>query len=139
MPPIAFSVTLPFPFSKTLEHVTEALKAEGFGILTTIDVKATLKNKLNVDFRPYQILGACNPPLAHRALSSDARVGLLLPCNVVVEEVEEGTRVSFLNPEAALTIGDLAENEEVRQVAAEAKARLQRVAEALSQLVAEGV
>lgn len=139
MSSIAFSVTLPLPFSKTLEHVTEALKAEGFGILTTIDVKATLKNKLDVDFRPYQILGACNPPLAYRALSSDARVGLLLPCNVVVEEVEEGTRVSFLNPEAALMIGDLNENEEVRQVASEAKARLQRVAEVLSQLVAEGV
>lgn len=139
MSDIAFSLTLPLSFSETLERVTEALQAEGFGILTTIDVKATLKKKLDVDFRPYQILGACNPPLAHRALTADARVGLLLPCNVVVEAVEEGTRVSFLNPEAALTIGDLAGNEEVRQVAAEAKARLQRVAEALGQLVAQGV
>ncbi len=139
MAELAFSLTLPLSFSETLERVTEALKAEGFGILTTIDVKATLKKKLDVDFRPYQILGACNPPLAHQALSADARVGLLLPCNVVVEEVEEGTRVSFLNPEAALTIGDLAQNEVVRQVAAEARTRLQRVAESLRQLVAQGV
>ncbi len=136
---LSFTVTLPVGFEEALQQVTEALKEEGFGILTTIDVKETLKKKLGVDFRPYQILGACNPPLAHRALSSDARVGLLLPCNVVVEAVDGGTRVSFLNPEAALMIGDLAQNEALRQVAQEAKERLQRVAEALSQRVAEGV
>lgn len=139
MQSLSFTVTLPVGFEEAVEQVTEALKAEGFGILTTIDVKETLKKKLDVDFRPYRILGACNPPLAHRALSSDARVGLLLPCNVVVEAVEEGTRVAFLNPEAALTISDLGDNEELRQVAAEAKERLQRVAEALSQRVQEGV
>ncbi len=133
MSSMAFTVTLSASFDEAIERVAEALKSEGFGILTTIDVRDTLKKKLDVDFRPYRILGACNPPLAHRALESDPRVGLLLPCNVVVEALEEGqVRVSFLNPETALTVGDLAENAAVRAVAAEARQRLERVAQALA-------
>ncbi len=136
MQPLAFSVILSLPFEETLNRVTEALKEEGFGILTTIDVKETLRKKLGVEFRSYQILGACNPPLAHRALESDPRVGLLLPCNVVVEEIEGGVKVSFLNPEAALMIGDLGENQDIREVASEARQRLQRVAQSLATTVA---
>lgn len=137
MRPLSFDVTLSLPFDEAVQRTVEALKTEGFGVLTTIDVKATLKKKLGVDFRQYQILGACNPPLAHRALQADARVGLLLPCNVVVEETENGTRVSFLNPEAALTIGELEANPELREVAAQAREKLQRVAALLAQPVEE--
>ncbi len=137
MRPLSFDVTLSLPFDEAVQRTVEALKTEGFGVLTTIDVKATLKKKLGVDFRQYQILGACNPPLAHRALQADARVGLLLPCNVVVEETENGARVSFLNPEAALTIGELEANPELREVAAQAREKLQRVAALLAQPVEE--
>jgi uncharacterized protein (DUF302 family) len=106
----------------------ELLKEEGFGVLTEIDVRATLREKLGMEFRPYKILGACNPSLAQRALETDPVVGLLLPCNVVVEEAAGGSRVSFLNPIEALGIvGD----ERLRPVAAEAAARLRRVAAAL--------
>jgi uncharacterized protein (DUF302 family) len=129
--PIAFQVKLSDPYEEAVDKVTAGLKAEGFGVLTTIDVKATLKQKLDADFRPYVILGACNPPLAHRALQSEPRIGLLLPCNVTVEETPEGSLVSFVNPEAMLEIGPLAENDVVCEVAAEARTRLERVAAAL--------
>ena len=100
--------------------------------MTRIDVKATLKEKLNADFRPYIILGACNPPLAHRALSQDAVAGLLLPCNITVEEETEGKSVVRLaNPEAMLTIGNLEGDPVLLEVAQEARSRLERVAEAL--------
>ncbi|HPV08282.1 MAG TPA: DUF302 domain-containing protein, partial [Aggregatilineales bacterium] len=102
-----------------------------FGVLTRIDVKATLKEKLGADFRPYVILGACNPPLAHRALEAEPRIGALLPCNVTVEQAGEGARVRLVNPFAMLAVGDLGENAEVRAVALEANERLQRVASAL--------
>jgi len=134
MNPMAFTVTLSTSFDEALERVTTALKGEGFGVLTSVDIQETLKKKLDVDVRPYHILGACNPPLAHRALEADARVGLLLPCNVTLEGMEGGTvRVSFLNPEVALTVGDLAENAEVRAIAAEARQRMERAARALAE------
>ena len=112
-------------FEQALERTTAALKKEGFGILTEIDVKDTLKKKLDVDFRRYVILGACNPPLAHKALSSEAQIGLLLPCNVVVQEAAEGgVVVSIADPKVMFT---LVENPAVTPVADEADERLRRV------------
>ena len=127
---IGRTVRLHTDFASALARVTEALKAEGFGVLTEIDVQETLKKKLGVDFRPYRILGACNPPLAYRALSAAPEVGLLLPCNVVVAQVEEGViEVSLVDPLAML--GVLA-YVELKPVAADAAARLDRVAASLS-------
>jgi len=108
--------------------VTEGLKAEGFGVLTRIDVKATLKKKLDVDFRPYVILGACNPNLANRALSEDDSVGLLLPCNVVVAESDEGAEVAFARPQ---TMFEMVGNSAVQPVADEAEDRIQRAFQSL--------
>jgi uncharacterized protein (DUF302 family) len=111
--------------------VTAALKTEGFGVLTEIDVQATLKNKIDVDVRPYKILGACNPTLAHRALAAEAEVGLLLPCNVTVAQLENGEiDVAIVDPLAMLGV---VSNPEVRPVADEARARLQRVAALLKE------
>lgn len=115
-------------YAEAVSRVTEALGREGFGILTEIDVRATLRNKLDVDFRPYVILGACNPPLAHRALSAEDSIGLMLPCNVVVAETELGSEVAAARPRAML---DVAESESVRPVADEADARIRRVIESL--------
>ena len=110
-------------FEDAVDRVTAALKEEGFGVLTRIDVADTLKSKIGVDFRPYVILGACNPTLAHQALSADDNVGLLLPCNVVVSEVEGGAEVSFVRPQAMMEIADA---DAIRGVADEAQARLER-------------
>jgi uncharacterized protein (DUF302 family) len=116
-------------FESVLARVIEALKAEGFGVLTEIDVKDTLKKKLDIDFRPYKILGACNPPLAHRALEADPEVGMLLPCNVTVSQTGENeVQISLVDPLAMLGIID---NPALRAVAEEAGAKLQRVAKAL--------
>jgi uncharacterized protein (DUF302 family) len=131
MQQLAFQVELPIGFMEAIDLVTQGLKEKGFGVLTHIDVKATLKEKIDEEFRPYAILGACNPKLAHRALSSDSRAGLLLPCNVTVEENENGAVVSIINPEAMLASVDLASNPEVRGVAEEARALLESVAQAL--------
>jgi uncharacterized protein (DUF302 family) len=131
MAPFAFQVTLSDPFQQALERVEQALRAEGFGVLTSIDVQATLKEKLNREFRPYTILGACNPTLAHRALLADRSAGVMLPCNVTLETNDAGTVISIVNPEAMLTVGPLGENPELQQIAAEARARLERVAESL--------
>jgi len=116
------------PFEQAVESVTQALKGEGFGVLTTIDVKATMKEKLDVEHRPYVILGACNPHLAHQALSMDDTIGLLLPCNVVVAETADGSEVAIARPRAMLAI---AGEEALGEFADEAEARLSR---ALDQL-----
>ncbi len=116
-------------FEDAERRVADALKAEGFGVLTRIDVKDTLEKKLGAVFRPYVILGACNPPLARRALESEPQIGLLLPCNVVVQETEGGeVVVSIADPKAMFTLVD---NPSVAPVAAEADARLRRVIAAL--------
>ncbi len=129
---LSFETKLPVSYEVALTRVGEELRQEGFGILTRIDVRATFKEKLGVDFRPYTILGACNPLLAHRALSHDARAGLLLPCNVTVEALDsETTLVRIGDPDAMLSVGDLTADAGLRQVASEARAKLTRVAERL--------
>ncbi len=130
---LASQITMTVPYEVAVEKVVEALKVEGFGVLTRIDVKATLKEKLDADFRSYVILGACNPPLAHRALLSDPLVGLLLPCNVTVEETADGSLISIINPEAMLGIQPLSTNEQIGEVASEARTRLERVVAALQE------
>ena len=133
MEEIGFEVHLDLPYEAALERVIAALKEEGFGVLTRIDMQATMKEKLGEDFRPYVILGACNPPLAHRALSTDPLMGLMLPCNVTVEaDPEGGSLARLVNPETMLATGNLRQNENLRAVAEEARARLERVACALA-------
>jgi uncharacterized protein (DUF302 family) len=126
----ALSVTLPISYEEAVEKATAALKAEGFGVLTEIDVKATMKKKLDADFRKYVILGACNPPLAYRALTTQLEIGLLLPCNVIIYEENEGSVVSIVDPLAMMQMGDA---DALKHVALEARARLERVRDALAQ------
>ncbi len=123
-------VVVPAGYEQAVEQTTAALKAEGFGVLTTIDVKQTMKQKLDADFRRYVILGACNPPLAHRALTTELEIGLLLPCNVIVYEAEAGKSVvSAMAPLAAL--GVVGDNPDLIGVAREADERLRRALTAL--------
>lgn len=120
----AFRTRVDLPYEQAVEKVVAALKEEGFGVLTEIDVQATLQQKLAATFRKYMILGACNPPLAHQALQTELEIGLLLPCNVIVYEENGGSVVSIADPLAMLAI---ANNPAVEPVAREAQARLQRV------------
>ena len=128
--PYGLAVTVPLPYERAVEAVRAALAAEGFGVLTEIDVRATLKQKLDADFRPYVILGECNPPLAHQALTAERDIGLLLPCNVVVYAAEQpaSSVVAALDPEAMLGLTGRAD---IQPLAAEVKARMQRVLAAL--------
>ena len=121
---------LKVPYEQAVAATTAALKAEGFGVLTQIDIKATLKEKLNADFRRYVILGACNPTLAHRALAASLDVGLLLPCNVTVYEEGDGSVVTAVDPKDLL--GSLAADPETHAVAVEAGTKLRRVIESIA-------
>lgn len=120
--------TLSLPFAEAIARVKEALRAEGFGVLTDIDVAATLKEKIGVDFRPYRILGACNPKMAHAALSIEDKIGVMLPCNDVIQEKDGGVEAAAVDPVASLgRVGSPALEEAARTV----KAALLRVMEAL--------
>lgn len=123
-----FSKTTDYSFEQAIEKVTEELKKEGFGVLTTIDVKDTLKKKIDVDFKKYTILGACNPKLAHSALQVEEELGLLLPCNVIVYEKNDKTIVSIFDPRVMTLV---IENPEMKSVAEEVKNKVQRVLKAV--------
>jgi uncharacterized protein (DUF302 family) len=129
MESIGLTVHLPIPYEQAISRATDALKAEGFGVLTEIDVKATMKKKLDVDFRRYVILGACNPPLAHKALSASLDIGLLLPCNVIVYEEGEGSVVSLVDPMSMMRMTGVKGLDEMAQ---EARQRLERVRDTLA-------
>ena len=134
MSEMAYEVTLDAPYAEAVEQVIEALKEEGFGVLTRIDVHDAFKEKLGVDFRQYSILGSCNPPLAHKALSNRPDAGLMLPCNVIVEEIEEGgTLVRIIDPAAMMQAGGFEDDPVLQEVGGEAEKRLKRVAAALAQ------
>lgn len=124
-----FGVSVDLPYDEAIERTKAALKEEGFGVLTEIDVRKTLKEKIDADFEPYIILGACNPKLAHRALLAEHEIGLLLPCNVIVHDDGDGrSKVSVMDPNAAM---GLVEGDAVAAVAAEAREKLQRALERL--------
>ena len=125
-----FGTDLNLPYEQAIEQVTAALKAEGFGVLTTIDVRETLRQKLDVEFEPYMILGACNPQLAHRAFQVSHEIGLLLPCNVIVHNHGAGTRVDIVDPMAMLGVVN---HPDLLAIANEATERLRRVIESLQQ------
>lgn len=131
--PYGFGTEIDAPFDEAIRRAREALAAEGFGVLTEIDVRSTLQKKLGVEFRPYTILGACNPSLAHKAVSVELEIGLLLPCNVVVHAADDPARtvVMMMDPVAALS---LAGNDAIAPLAGEVRERLQRVVAALGKI-----
>ena len=124
-----FGISLDMPIQEAIEHVTAALKEEGFGVLTTIDVRQTMKQKLNIDFEPYYILGACNPRLAYRALEAVHDIGLLLPCNVIVHAHGEQTRVEIADP---IEMMGIVQNENLESIALEARSKLKAALARLS-------
>ena len=119
-----FAKVLPVDFDEAVRRATEALKQEGFGIITEIDVSETFKKKLGIDFRPYRILGACNPTLAHEALELEDKIGTMLPCNVVVQAMSSGTEVAAIDPVASMAAVD---NQALKQAAQNVRAKLQAV------------
>jgi uncharacterized protein (DUF302 family) len=122
-----FEKTTDYAFEEAVEKVTEELKKEGFGVLTEIDVQATLKKKLDVDFRKYLILGACNPPFAHKALQAENKIGAMLPCNVIVQELDNGkTEVAAVDPVASMKA---VQNDKLGEIADEIRAKLEKVIE----------
>ncbi len=123
-----FSKTLDRPFEQVIADVTEALKVRGFGVLTTIDVKETLKKKIDVDFRPYTILGACNPGFAHQALQAEDKIGTMLPCNVVVQEADGGVEVSAVDPAASMSAID---NDDLAALAAQVRDLMKEMVDSL--------
>ena len=124
-----FNKTLEMPFNQAIQHVTDALAAKGFGVLTTIDVRATMKKKLNVEFRPYTILGACNPEFAHKALLIENMIGTMLPCNVVVQETGKGlVEVSAVDPVASMKA---IKNSKLATIAGDVRDLLQQVVSGL--------
>ena len=123
-----FSKTVNIPYEEAIEKVTNELKKEGFGVLTSIDVKDILKKKVDVDFKKYAILGACNPPFAYKALQKEEELGLLLPCNVIVYELGSKTVVSVFDP---MVMTKIIDNENLKPVAEEVKTRLERVLDAV--------
>ncbi len=128
---MGYSITkaLGLPYEAAVSRVTEALKKEGFGVLTEIDVRETLKKKLDVDFMRYVILGTCNPPLAYQALRAEAEIGLLLPCNVIVYEARPGSStVAAIDPAAAMSMVD---NDNLKELAEQVRAKLERVIDSL--------
>jgi len=129
---LSFDAVLHQPLDRAIETVTGALKEEGFGVLTRIDVHKAFEEKLGVEFRPYVILGACSPPLAHAALSREPLIGLLLPCNVTVERRVDGVLVRIVDPRKLLSFAASSAESELREVAEDASARLSRVAARLA-------
>ena len=123
-----FSKVIALPFASAMEKAKQALMQQGFGVLAEIDIRKAMKEKLNVEYANYTILGACNPQLAHWALQTEPRLGLLLPCNVTVREVEAGTEVAVVDADAMLSV---VENQQLKPIADEASRRLQRALEAL--------
>ncbi|RMD94489.1 MAG: DUF302 domain-containing protein [Calditrichaeota bacterium] len=123
-----FSKTVNLPFDEAIEKVTEELKKEGFGILTEIDVKETLKKKLDVDFRPYKILGACNPPFAYKALQAEEKIGTMLPCNVIVQQKEDGVEIAAVDPVSSMQAMD---NPSLAEIAQTIQSKLKNVIEAV--------
>jgi uncharacterized protein (DUF302 family) len=129
---LGLEVSLSDSYEEVVARTREALKAEGFGVLTEVDLRQAFRDKLGEDFRPYVILGACNPPLAYRALSSAPEVGLLLPCNVTVEaRPEGGSLVRLVNPDLLLSAGRLADQPQLQEIATDARRRLERVVDRL--------
>jgi uncharacterized protein (DUF302 family) len=123
-----FTKTLKVTFDEAIEKVSEALKTEGFGVVTDFDVSTTFKNKLGIDFRPYRILGACNPPYAKKTLELDDKIGLMLPCNIILQQQENGVEITSIDPVAVMNIVD---NHDMVDIANEIKTKLKNVIDSL--------